>query len=120
VDRRDRSIEHVGLPTACAVIYWKVSRAIPDARDMDLMHTILNDVARALACIVPIYAARAKSVMPVALAPRDVLEGRFVRGAHVFVTRLGEELRNLSVRRRDIAAAISILKSERIQFRKQD
>ncbi|HET7362877.1 MAG TPA: hypothetical protein VFJ70_04805 [Burkholderiales bacterium] len=84
------------------------------------MQAILNDVAHALATMVPIYAPSTYSGVPTALAQLDLIEGKFLRGAQVFRTKHGNELRRLTVQRRDMLSAISILESARISFRKPD
>ena len=103
----ERSVQHriqyVGLPTACAVVYSHVSGQVPDARQPAAMQAILNDVARALSSLVPIY-----------------VHDRLARGAHVFVTQSGVELRGLAVQRGDLWSAIAILKSTGICFARRD
>jgi hypothetical protein len=47
---------------------------------------------------------------------RDLIAGQFLNGARVFRTNRGEELRELSVQRRDMTNAISILSSAQIRF----
>ena len=82
------------------------------------MQAILNDVAHAVAIMVPIYAPSVHPGVPAALAQLDLIEGRFLRGAQVFRTKQGSELRPLTVQRRDMMSAISILESARVSFRK--
>ena len=115
---RQRELQHLGLATACAVIYFRITGESVDPRRPSLMQGILNDVAHALATLVPIYVAGAYSGVPTALAQLDLIEGKFLRGAHVFRTRQGDELRRLTVQRRDMMSAISILESARTSFRK--
>jgi len=81
------------------------------------MQAILNDVAHAVATMVPIYAPSVHSGLPAALAQLDLIDGRFLRGAQVFRTKQGSELRPLTVQRRDMMSAISILESARVSFR---
>ena len=115
---RQRELQHLGLATACAVIYFRITGESVDPRRTSLMQAILNDVAHAVATLVPIYAPSAYSGVPTALAQLDLLEGRFLRGAQVFRTKQGDELRRLTVQRRDMLSAISILQSARIRFPK--
>jgi len=120
----ERSVQHriqyVGLPTACAVVYSHVSGQVPDARQPAAMQAILNDVARALSSLVPIYVHDRQSGPATPLATAELLEGRFARGAHVFVTQSGVELRGLAVQRGDLWSAIAILKSTGICFARRD
>lgn len=111
------SLQHIGLPTACAVIYAKITGEIPDPREPRELDRILNDVAHAVSNIVPVYAPSAESQIPAALAPIELIEGRFTRGAHVFRTRTGTELRGLTIQRRHMLGAIGFLKAARNRFR---
>lgn len=111
------SLQHIGLPTACAVIYARIKGEIPNPRDRDEMDRILNDVAHAVSNIVPVYAPAPPSQIPAALAPIELIEGRFTRGAHVFRTRTGKELRGLTIQRRHMLGALGFLKAAHIRFR---
>ena len=112
-----RSLQHIGLPTACAVIYAHITGEAPDPREPHEMDRILNDVAHAVSNIVPVYLPCAESELPTALAPIELIEGRFTHGAHVFRTRTGTELRGLTIQRRHMLGAIGFLKAARIRFR---
>ena len=113
-----RRTQYVGLPTACALVYSHISGQIPDPRQPAAMRAILDEVARALASLVPIYVSNPQSDMPAPLAAAELLEGRFGRGAHVFVAKSGAELRGMAVQRGDMWSAIAILKSTGIRFAK--
>jgi hypothetical protein len=115
-----RRTQYVGLPTACAVVYSHVSGQVPDARQPATMQVIFNDVARALASLVPIYVSNPQSDLPPTLAAGELLEGRFARGAHVFVSKSGAEVHGLAVQRGDMWSAIAILKSTGIRFARRD
>lgn len=115
-----RRTQYVGLPTACAVVYSHVSGQVPDPRQPAAMQAIFDDVARALASLVPIYVSNPQSDMPATLAAGELLEGRFTRGAHVFVTRSGAQVRGMAVQRGDMWSAIAILKSTGIRFARRD
>lgn len=115
-----RELGHLGLPTACAVIYSQLVGTPPDARNPHEMQATLNDVARALSTLVVIYAPDGDSGLPRALAAEDVIEGQFLRGAQVFRTKQGDEVRGLTVQRRDMFNAISVLQSAHIRFRRPD
>jgi hypothetical protein len=113
-----RQLGHLGLPTACAVIYSKLAGTPPDPRNAREMQATLNDVARAVSTLVAIYAPDENSGVPRALPPEDVIEGQFLRGAQVFRTKQGDELRGLTIQRRDLFNAISVLQSAHIRFRR--
>ena len=99
------------------MIYAHISGEPPDPREPREMDRILNDVAHAVSNIVPVYVVAAESEVPTALPPIELIEGRFTRGAHVFRTRSGEELRGLTIQRRHMLGAIGFLKAARIRFR---
>ena len=109
-------LQHVGLPTACAIVYAKISGSVPDPREAASLDAILNDVAFALSNLVPIHAPDPVSGLPKALSPLELVEGRFSRGAHVFTAGDGEERRGLTVQRRDMNNAIAILRAAGVQF----
>jgi hypothetical protein len=118
VDRTaQRELQHIGLPTACAVIHSAVTGNIASPLRPVEMHRVLDDVAHLLSNLVPIYAPDPDSGMPRALAPIDLIEGQFSRGAHLLRTTNGRELRGLTIRRRDMLGAIRFLKSGRIRLR---
>jgi len=55
---RQRDLQHIALPTACALVYAGVTGCTPDARDAATLNLILNDVAFALSNLVPVYDER--------------------------------------------------------------
>ena len=116
MDRAQRQLQHVGLPTACAVIYWQVSGTVADPRNVRECQALLNAVARALSGVVPVYALDADPSKPVPITPADLLNGTFSSGAHQFTTKSGKQLRGLTVQRCDMMTAISVFKSAGITF----
>jgi len=111
-----RGLQHVALPTACTLVYSNVTGEALDARDARAMRGVLDDVARALASLVTVYASDARSRLPTAIEPVELIAGRFTRGAHIFIMKDGSELRHLTVRRGDLWTAITILKATRVRF----
>lgn len=99
------------------MIYAGTTGLIPDPRNALEMHAILDSVARAVSKLVPVYAADAGSGVPTALAPLDLIEGQFSRGARLFTLKGGKSMRGLTIQRRDIAVAITVFKSAQISFR---
>jgi len=114
----ERGLQHVALPTACTLVYSNVTGQALDARETRAMRGVLDDVARALASLVTVYAADSRWRVPKAIEPVELIAGRFTRGAHIFIMKDGSELRYLSVRRGDLWSAITILKSTGIRFRR--
>ena len=113
---KQSDLQHVALPTACAIIYARISGTVPDPRDPVKLDFLLNDVALALSNLVPIYAVDALSGLPIRVNPHELLEGRFSRGAHAFTSRNGAELRGLTLLRRDMTAAIGTLRAAGVRF----
>jgi hypothetical protein len=112
-----RNLEHVGLPTACAIVYAAVTGAPPDPRRPEDMQAVLNEVARAMAYVVRIYAADSVHGVPRAIGGFDALRGQFIRGAHGFQRPDGERLERLTVQRRDMLRAMEVLRSAGVKFR---
>jgi len=111
-----RDLEHIGLPTACALVYAGITGATPDPRNPEEMQTVLNDVARALAYVIRIYTSDPANGMPRPISGFDAMRGKFVRGAHAFRMPDGKELHRLTVQRRDMNRAIDVLRSARVRF----
>ena len=113
-----RELQHLGLATVCAVVYAKITGEIPNPREPGEMQAILSDVAHAVSNLVVIYAPDPATGVPEPLGPLDLIEGKFLRGAQVFRSKRGEEMRGLTIRRCDMANAIKVLQSAQITFRK--
>lgn len=116
MDRAPRDRQRIPLPVATAVVFFRVTGTqVEGRRDLETMKR-LNAVARALANLAPIYAGEAWHSAK-ELSPFDLLGGEFDRGAQVFRTRDGREFDALVIERRDMLAAISILRGAGIWFR---
>lgn len=108
MDRRDRSTEHIGLPTAAALVYFGVT-AKQIAGSLEA-RGILCDVAHALSMLAPIYVSPPPPEMPSEIPPAALIGALFDRGAHLLVAPDGTEYRNLTIQRKDMEAAILVLK----------
>jgi hypothetical protein len=111
-----RDLEHIGLPTACALVYAGITGATPDPRGPEDMQVVLNDVARALAYVIRIYTTEPGNGVPRPISGFDAMRGKFVRGAHAFHMPDGKKLERLTVQRRDMHRAIDVLRSARVKF----
>ncbi len=116
---RDTSYElqHVGLATACEEIYAKITGRMPSPREPGEMERVLNEVAQMVSNLVTIYTTVAESSPPRALTPVELLGGAFIRGAQAFKTKQGTELLGLTIQRREMKYAISLVKSAQTVFR---
>ena len=102
-----RAQEFVVLRTAATLAYARLAGRAPDARDTEVLHRMLNDVAHALAIVSPIYVL--KDGKALALDTRFLIAGRFVRGGSALVCDDGKEHGDLVIQRGELDAAISIL-----------
>jgi hypothetical protein len=112
-------LQYVGLPTAAALVHHHVVGSVPDARDSARLSALLNDVAHALSNIVPIYVSDPEGGSLRELAPVELIDGKFDRGAHVFVTRRGDEIQGLVIQRRDMLSAIGVLRGAGVRFKRR-
>jgi len=110
VDRLNRELQHVALPTAAAIVHIKTAGVAPDGSKPAEMRDSLNDVAHAISNVVPIYATDPQTGKPVEIPSVELLDAKFLSGAHLLVTRHGKKYRGLTLQRSDLNAAIQILK----------
>jgi hypothetical protein len=75
------------------------------------MQRTLNQLARALAAVAPIRAYEAASGKMLLIHGPELQAARFVRGASRIVMPDGKEETNLMIQRRDLEAAIRMLKA---------
>ncbi len=105
-----RDLQYLSLRTAAAVAYIRLVGAPPDARDTARLQRTLNHLARALAALAPIHAYESISGKMREIDGASMAAARFVRGAAALVMSDGTENRNLRVQRRDLDAAVSVLR----------
>src|SRR5437763_1029771 len=91
-----RGLQHVALTTAAAPVHIKIAGVPPDPRDAESMWKILDDTAHAISQVVSIYVADGLGT-PRELTYAELLNGKFSRGAQLFTTTKGKELRGLTV-----------------------
>jgi hypothetical protein len=115
MERKPLELQFLALPTAATVVYIGVTGKRPPAPQIGRMSETLNDVAHAIATVVPIYTSDAAG-LPVEIPFADIIDGKFLRSAHVLVLRDGKELRNLVVQRRDMETAAALLKGAKVRF----
>jgi hypothetical protein len=110
----DRSLQYVPLPTVAALVYLGVTGSHLDATNAIRMSRILDDIAHALANLIPLYFMQ--EGMPAVVPDYELLGAKFDRGAHRLITVSGKRFHALFVQRRDIKAAIQILRAARVKF----
>src|SRR4051812_20246410 len=114
MERKPIELQFLALPTAATVVYIAVMGTRPPPPMPGARGETLNEVAHAIATVVPIYSA--EGATPVEVPFRDLLDGTFKRGAHVLVCPDGRELRQLVVQRRDMDTAATLLRNARVRF----
>src|SRR5205814_5981767 len=98
-------------------VFYSVSGQQDDGSRPAELLAVLDDVAHAISNVVSIYIHDPDSISGYkALHPIDLLQGHFEEGGMVFVTKKGRQLRGLTVRRRDMYVAISVLKAAKANF----
>jgi hypothetical protein len=99
------------LRTAAALAYIRLVGAPPDARDTGRMQRTLNHMARALAALAPIHDYDVVTGTMREIDGVAIQAARFVRGAAALVMPGGTETKNLRVQRRDLEAAVAVLRA---------
>lgn len=100
--------EHLPLRIAAALLHIRVAGKSLNGSD-PRAHATLNDVARALSMISPIYYQDPASGSPVPIPESTLIRANFTGGGDVLVAADGTHYRNLTVRRADIDTAGEIL-----------
>jgi hypothetical protein len=117
VNRHDaRELEHVALSVAVAVVVFKLSgEQVGGTRSAEALR-LFNDVAHAMAHIVPIYTLQPNG-LPKELGHMEVVQGRFEHGAIFFRAVDGTDYHQLTVQRRDITKATQMLKAVNLRLK---
>jgi hypothetical protein len=98
---------YISLATACLALYREQTDVLPDVMHPSVQ-AVFDEVARAIAQIVPIYARR-EADAPREISQGELMDGRFVEGGRILVTSAGSEIRGLVIRRADLATASRVL-----------
>ena len=117
VDRNQQSNnELVALSIAMVFVYKSIMGAPIEQGDVSEVNAILHDVAHAVSNVAPIFGSSGDGKVPSALAPFELIDGAFHRGATIFRTRNGIEYTRLCIRRADMQMAIIILRGAGARF----
>jgi len=100
---------HLPLRIAATLLHVRVVGKSLDGSDLRCMHATLNDVARALSMVSPIYYEDPASGLPVQIPASTLIGATFTGGGEIVVAADGTQYRNLTVRRADIEIAGEIL-----------
>ena len=110
MDRRTRDSQHLALPTAAALAYFEITGKQLDGALESQTREVLSDVAHALSILAPIFVMEGSPPTPRELQHGQLIGAAFQRGAHLLMLRDGTELRNLTIQRGDLEAAVHVLK----------
>lgn len=105
----EHALEFVALSTAAAIVYHQVTGKALSPTTVAHSNTILEEVARALAELAPIYVLDAASGSHRRLDEDELAFGVFERGATILRSPKAEH-RRLAIRRLDMRAAIDALR----------
>ena len=105
-----RTDEHIGLTTASGIAYDQLAAKSRGAYDAEHFNELLNKAAEALIRIAPVYLFDAGSGARRRLDDAELLNARVTRAASALILADGREVKDLSLRRSDLRAAITILK----------
>ena len=102
--------QHIGLTTASGIAYDQLAERKRGFYDVEHFNEILNRAAEALIRITPVYLIDPDSGGRRRLTDAELLEAQVTRGATVLILADGRKVKDLSLLRSDLAAAIKILK----------
>jgi hypothetical protein len=112
--RERHALEHLSLPVAAAQTFYQVSGSATVIKNAAHLDRILNDVAHAITNVVPIHVPDGQATRQVSAI--ELLESSFMRGATVLKLKDGTELKKLTIRRRDMRAAVALLIAVHARF----
>jgi hypothetical protein len=103
--------QHIGLSTASGIAYDQLAERKRGFYDVEHFNEILNRAAEALIRITPVFLIDPASGARRRLSDAELLQAQVTRGATVLVLADGSTVKDLSLLRGDLTAAIKILKS---------
>ena len=106
-----QSDPHIGLATASGIAYDQLAERKRGFYDLEHFNEVLNNAAQALISITPIYLIDPATGERCRLSDAELLEARVTRGATVLVMADGRSVKDLSLLRSDLTAALKILRT---------
>ena len=97
--------------TAAGIAYDQLAERKRGFYDTEHFNEVLNKAAQALISAAPIWVTDFATGDCRRLSDAELIEARVTRGATVLILADGRKMKNLSVRREDLGAAIKILKA---------
>ena len=108
-----RQEQHLPLRVAAALLHIRVVGKVPDATNPGRMRETLDDVARALSMVAPIYAHDEASGMPAKIPEAILMGASFSQGATLIIVANGIQYEGLTVKRADLEMAGEILRASK-------
>jgi len=105
-----RTDEHIGLTTASGIAYDQLAAKSRGTYDAEHFNELLNRAAEALIRITPVYLFDPDSGARRRLNDAELLNAQVTRAASALVLADGREVKDVSLLRSDLRAAITILK----------
>ena len=102
---------HIGLSTASGIAYDQLAERKRSFYDVEHFNEVLNNAAQALISITPIYLIDPATGERRRLSDAELLEARVSRGATVLIMADGRSVKDLSLLRSDLTAALKILRT---------
>jgi hypothetical protein len=102
--------QHIGLSTASGIAYDQLAERKRGSYDVEHFNEILNRAAEALIRITPVFLIDPASGERRRLSDAELLAAQVTRGATALVLADGRTVKDLSLLRGDLTAAIKILK----------
>jgi hypothetical protein len=102
---------HIGLTTAAGIAYDQLAKRNRGFYDTEHFNEVLNMAAQALISVAPIWIHDPDSGERRRLSAAELMDARVTRGATVLILADGRSIKDLSLLRQDLPAAIQILKA---------
>lgn len=103
--------QHIGLSTASGIAYDQLAERKRGFYDVQHFDEVLNHAAQALISLTPIYLIDPATGERRRLSDAELLEARVSRGATVLIMADGRSVKDLSLLRSDLTAALKILRT---------
>lgn len=103
--------QHIGLSTASGIAYDQLAERKRGFYNVEHFNEMLNNAAQALIGITPIYLIDPATGERRRLSDAELLEARVSSGATVLILADGRSVKDLSLLRSDLTAALKILRT---------
>lgn len=101
---------HISLTTASGIAYDQLAQKLRSRYDTEHFNEVLNNAAQALITIAPVYITDAETRKRRRLTDAELINARVTRGATELILADGRSVKDLTLLRSDLHAALKILK----------